>query len=511
MKTVLITGATSGLGLALAQIYQQQGARLVLIGRRPLTNLRESLFSDDCYCQADLARPDAAVIIAKWLEHHDIRQIDVLIHNAAVGYYGSVSSQSAVSIQQLVQINLKAPLALTHTLLPHVTAVRGHIVFVSSVAAVLPTADYVVYTASKAALDGFARSLQVELGSQASVLVLHCGATNTDMHQKLGIPLEKVNWEKFPSAAVVAQKMVNIIRRGRRGQTAVGVGNQILWRAGLSAGYLLERVLRTIARPQRHLPKVKNPHQHVVITGVAEGIGKALALHFGGAGYQVAGIDVNIGGALDTKAEMAQQGVEMKFIAANLAKSADVLQAAEALMRGVKVDVLIHNAGISAVGRFADLELEAQLKVIDVNFTAPLLLTADLLRRDGLGRGCHLVFISSLSHFVGYPGAAVYAATKDGLSSYARGLAVALGREARLLTVYPGPTRTAHARRYSPDNSHEASRISPEQTAELIGRAVERHRRFLLPGTNTKLFALLGYFAPRLMERAVKRLIFDKL
>lgn len=511
MKTVLITGATSGLGLALAQIYYQQGARLVLVGRRPLVNLKESLFADSNYCQADLARPDAAAMIANWLERHDIKRIDVLIHNAAVGYYGAVSDQPAASIQQLTQINLKAPIAVTHKLLPHVAAVRGRIVFVSSVAAVLPTADYVTYTASKAALDGFARSLQVELGSQVSVLILHCGATNTGIHQKLGIPQEKVNWEKFPSAAMVAQKMVSIIARGERGQTAVGVGNQILWRVGRSAGYLLERMMRAIARPERHLAQVSSPHKHVVITGVAEGIGKALALRFGEDGYQVTGIDVNIGGALDTKAEMAQKGVEMKFIAANLAKAADVLPAAAVLARGTKVDVLIHNAGISAVGRFADLELESQLKVIDVNFTAPLLLTAELLHRDGLSRGCSLVFISSLSHFVGYPGAAVYAATKDGLSSYARSLAVALGREAQILTVYPGPTRTAHAHRYSPDNSREAARMPPERVAEMTCRAVKWHRRILLPGGTTKLFALLGYLTPRSMERVVKRLIFDKL
>jgi len=99
--------------------------------------------------------------------------------------------------------------------------------------------------------------------------------------------------------------------------------------------------------------------------------------------------------------------------------------------------------------------------VLAVNLTAPLHLTGALLQAGKIAPGGSLVFVSSLSRLLSYPGAAVYAASKDGLASYARSLAVALApQKMHVLTVYPGPTRTAHARRYSPDNSREARRGS---------------------------------------------------
>ncbi|NJL34947.1 MAG: SDR family oxidoreductase [Chloroflexaceae bacterium] len=100
------------------------------------------------------------------------------------------------------------------------------------------------------------------------------------------------------------------------------------------------------------------------------------------------------------------------------------------------------------------------------------MLTQGIVQAGLLRDGGALVLIASLSHYVGYPGAAVYAATKDGLASFGRSMAVALApRQISVLTVYPGPTRTAHARRYSPDNRHEQRRMPPEQLAALIFRA----------------------------------------
>lgn len=91
-----------------------------------------------------------------------------------------------------------------------------------------------------------------------------------------------------------------------------------------------------------------------------------------------------------------------------------------------------------------------------------------------------MVFVSSLAHFVSYPGASVYAASKDGLAAYARSLRVA-EPALHVLTVFPGLTRPAHARRYGPDNSREARRMPPEKLAELIYRAVQRRQKVLIP------------------------------
>jgi short-subunit dehydrogenase len=142
--------------------------------------------------------------------------------------------------------------------------------------------------------------------------------------------------------------------------------------------------------------------------------------------------------------------------------------------------VFIHNAGINAVGRFSEVGVEDQERVVAVNLQAPMVLTAELLKAKHVCEGGSLVFVSSLSHYVSFPGASVYAATKSGLASYARSLSVALvPSNVHVMTVFPGPTRTAHARRYSPDNSREEKRMVPEELAERIFRGVEKKGAFL--------------------------------
>ena len=112
---------------------------------------------------------------------------------------------------------------------------------------------------------------------------------------------------------------------------------------------------------------------------------------------------------------------------------------------------------------------------------------------------------------MGYPGAAVYAATKDGLAAYGRSLRVALGAERNVLTVYPAPTRTQHARRYSPDNGREARRLPPEELAEGIFQAVQKRQAQYIPGAGNQAFAALGKLFPGLMNRAMKKTIYDPL
>ena len=172
--------------------------------------------------------------------------------------------------------------------------------------------------------------------------------------------------------------------------------------------------------------------------------------------------------------------------------------------------MLVHNAGINCVAPFARSDLARQQAVLDVNLRAPLQLTAALLRADKVARGGTLVFVSSLSRFVSYPGAAVYGASKDGLASYARSLAVALApQNINVLVVYPGPTRTAHARRYSPDNRREARRMPPEVLAAAIYRAVERRQRTLIPGFGNQVFAFVGRWLPAPVEWAMKKTLLN--
>ncbi|MCZ6636302.1 MAG: SDR family NAD(P)-dependent oxidoreductase [bacterium] len=236
-----------------------------------------------------------------------------------------------------------------------------------------------------------------------------------------------------------------------------------------------------------------------VITGAADGIGRALAERFVQAGASVVGVDVDV-----DRAQEAERLLGISFVMADLCEEEGVEKVLQALCDGPEIDVCIHNAGINAVGRFETIDPEAQAGVVALNLTAPMVLTARLLDAGKLAAGGSLVFLSSLSYFTGYPGASVYAATKDGLASYARSLSVAL-QDIRVLTVFPGPTRTAHARRYSPDNSREEKRMAPEFLADRIFQAVKKRKRVLIPGFGNRVFAWMGFCFPRVTEALMRK------
>ena len=247
--------------------------------------------------------------------------------------------------------------------------------------------------------------------------------------------------------------------------------------------------------------------KHAVITGAAHGIGKALVHRFAQAGYTITGVDIDAAGAVKVEREL-----DARFVIADLRSEADIARALPELIQGKAIDVLIHNAGINAVGRFPDISIENHERVIAVNFHAPMLLTATLLKTDRITKGASIAFISSLSHYTSYPGAATYAATKSGLASYARSLSISLApQNIHVTTIFPGPTRTAHARRHSPRNTREEKRMPPEKLAHLIFRGIKKKKHLIIPGATNRILALLGKWCPPMMAYAMRKVILEKL
>jgi len=238
---ILITGATDGIGLALAKYYQAQNMHLVLIGRKSLAELDASFFNDDNYCQCDLSKADALMRIVNWLDARSINTLDITIHNAGLGWYGDPTSQTADNIENLLNVNVRAPLALTHALFPRTK--DGQVVFISSVSANLPAPLYAVYSATKSALDGFARSLRVETGGKPIVQVIHIGAVRTGMHTKSGIPAGKLNTEKFQTPESAAIKIANAIASKRK-ETTIGAVNSVLRWVGSHFPALMDALVK---------------------------------------------------------------------------------------------------------------------------------------------------------------------------------------------------------------------------------------------------------------------------
>ncbi len=159
-RTILLTGATGGLGHAIAQAFTARGARLVLTGRRPevLESLASSL-PDAVVAPADLTDPASVRALA---EAHPA--VDVVVANAAMPGSGRLESFTEEQIDRVLDVNLRAPIVLTRLYLPSMRARgSGHFVFMSSLSGRAPVAGAALYAATKFGLRGFGASLRADL------------------------------------------------------------------------------------------------------------------------------------------------------------------------------------------------------------------------------------------------------------------------------------------------------------------------------------------------------------
>jgi short-subunit dehydrogenase len=158
---VLLTGATGGIGNAIARILHSAGAYLVLTGRRAheLERLKAELGGRVESIEADLARTEEVTRLAA-----EAGSVDVLVANAGLAGTGRLDSFSHEEIDRILNVNLRAPIQLTRALLPQMLERgSGHIVLISSIAGKMPAPHSSVYCATKFGLRGFGYSLNIEL------------------------------------------------------------------------------------------------------------------------------------------------------------------------------------------------------------------------------------------------------------------------------------------------------------------------------------------------------------
>jgi len=156
---VLLTGATGGLGQAIARELGGRGARLSLTARRGevLDALAAEL--DARPLTVDLSdRDDVQRLVA------DVGAVDVLVANAALPASGRLDTFTSEQIDRALEVNLRAPIALAHALAPGmVTRGYGQLVFMSSLSGKVTSAGASLYNATKFGLRGFALALRAEL------------------------------------------------------------------------------------------------------------------------------------------------------------------------------------------------------------------------------------------------------------------------------------------------------------------------------------------------------------
>ncbi len=177
--SVLVTGAGSGLGAAIAQVLHARGHQLLLSGRRegPLTQVAAATGSP--WRTADLRRPEDVQALARWADQHG--PVTAAVLNAGVGWAGPLAQMPAEAVSDVIGVDLLAPVQLCRLLLPGMLERRaGHLLLVGSVAGSVGVAQEAVYSAAKAGLARFADSLRWELdGTGVLVSLLVPGVVDT--------------------------------------------------------------------------------------------------------------------------------------------------------------------------------------------------------------------------------------------------------------------------------------------------------------------------------------------
>jgi len=201
--TTAVTGASGGIGPAIARTLRAAGSQLILSGRNEAALRALASELDAEVVIADLAKPADVADLAD-----AIGTADVLVANAALPGAGAVTSFSTEEIDRLLNVNLRAPIVLSRLLAPaFAERGQGHFVFISSLAAVFPTPSLTLYNATKSALDAYALSLRGELlGDGVGVSLMHLGPiSDAGMWAETGLALPglRANSPHDVGAAVV--------------------------------------------------------------------------------------------------------------------------------------------------------------------------------------------------------------------------------------------------------------------------------------------------------------------
>jgi NAD(P)-dependent dehydrogenase (short-subunit alcohol dehydrogenase family) len=192
-KVAVITGANSGIGFATAKLFLQEGAKVVLTGRRAeaLAEATKGLTGDFITFVGDVSKDDDNVrLIQEATAKYG--KIDILFLNAGIAPPVPVTDITAEHYHQIFDINVKAPILTVKEALPHMND-GGSILFTSSIVNQKGFEGFGVYSASKGALRSYSRVLTNEVKSRGiRVNTIAPGPIETPIYGKMGLPTEVV-------------------------------------------------------------------------------------------------------------------------------------------------------------------------------------------------------------------------------------------------------------------------------------------------------------------------------
>jgi short-subunit dehydrogenase len=209
-RTVLVTGASSGIGAAVARELASRGDTVALVARREerlntvLADCRATVPASERWA-ADLSEPEAAADLALTIWDH-YEGLDVVINNAAVPMRRHATRLTMAEVERTMTINYFSPVALTLAVLPRMLERRsGTIVNVSSLGGRLGITAEAAYSGSKFALCGWSESLAIDLDrTGVNVKLILPGAIDTDIWDQPDNDPPLYDGPKEPPAAIAA-------------------------------------------------------------------------------------------------------------------------------------------------------------------------------------------------------------------------------------------------------------------------------------------------------------------
>jgi short-subunit dehydrogenase len=251
---VVLTGATGGIGRAIARELAASGASLLLVGRNSerLADLERELRmngADVAHVAADIARYEGIAGVVNAARNMAGGPANVLINNAGVNEFGLFAAQKAVDIAAIMTTNVVAPMLLTQAFLPLLQKQDAAIVMnVGSILGSIGLPGQVAYSASKFGLHGFSESLRREtLGTSVNVLYVAPRATNTEMNSAAMRDFNQATGTASDEPGDVARRVVEALGAGRR-ERFIGWPERLFVKLNALLPSLVDRSMRKPAQ-----------------------------------------------------------------------------------------------------------------------------------------------------------------------------------------------------------------------------------------------------------------------
>ena len=226
-KIALVTGAASGIGRALTLELARAGAQLYLLdvnefGLAEVVSLAKREGVEVIGRRCDVSQPSEISgsvkdVLDRW------GKVDLLINNAGITYYGKTDAMTADNWQQMLAINLQAPIQFTHELLPTLLQQdEAHILNVASILGLVGLARVAAYSTSKFGLVGFSESLRAEYGRRGLGVTALCpGLVDTNLFSAAQLGQDRQEPKQPPSFLLatpekIAACAVRAIRKNKR-------------------------------------------------------------------------------------------------------------------------------------------------------------------------------------------------------------------------------------------------------------------------------------------------------